>query len=475
MRDGVPYDQAFRTRMAMRGLRESRVRQPRKVPRPPGPNGAVLLINQLTGRELMIESIARLPRQYPRIAYLRLRGEHAYVLTHPETVLEVFQSQSRDTTKSRGLQVAKAVLGEGLLTSEGAEHLRARRMIQPAFHQQRIAQYADQMAEWARLHSRGWHDGQRIEVVADMSALTLSIVGSALFGSDLSGDAAVVGESLTNMLNSFQRLLLPAGFVLSRLPLPSARRLEVDARRLDELVQRVISEHRISGDTGDLLSMMISAQDEGFEMDDAQLRDEVMTLILAGHETTAMALSWCWYLLAQNPLVGERLRAELDGVLAGRDPEFGDLSALPFTYACVAETMRLFPPAWIYGRRASKDLEVDGWRVPRGSVIMASPYALHRDPRFWEAAGSFRPQRWISETAAFDESAPGQPRGAWATFGFSNRRCIGDQFAWVEAVMVLATLAQRWELKLVPGTSVTLKPAVTLRPGGGIPMTVHAI
>lgn len=209
-------------------------------------------------------------------------------------------------------------------------------------------------------------------------------------------------------------------------------------------------------------------------MDDAQLRDEAMTMVLAGHETTAMALSWTWYLLSANPQAAAGLHRELDSVLDGRDPEFADIPALPFTYAVIAEAMRLYPPAWILGRRTTAFQEVDGWPIPEGSLVLTSAYAMHRDPRFWDSALAFTPQRWINADGAFDESAPGQPKGAWFPFGFGNRKCIGDQFAWTEAVIVLATLAQRWELSLVPGSAVKPNPAVTLRPDGPIPMVLHA-
>ena len=473
MRDGRPYDLKYRTELAMRAIKNSKVPQPKNLPRPPGPSGRWLVFNAITKRESMAVGLAKLPRDYPRIAHAMLRGEHAYILTHPEPILEVFQVHGRDTTKSRGLQVARSVLGDGLLSSEGEHHLRQRRMVQPAFHKQRIAGYAEAMGDCARQHEKNWRDGDQIEVVSNMSALTLAIVGRALFGSDLTGDAKEVGTALTDVLQNLQRYLLPGSQYLTRVPSHRNRRLQANAARLDQLVQRLINEHRATGDTGDLLSMMIAAQEDGHTMDDAQLRDEAMTMVLAGHETTAMALSWTWFLLSANPPARTALCAELDSVLAGRDPGFGDIPRLPYTNAVIAESMRLYPPAWILGRRASVDLTIENWKIPRGSILLASAYATHRDPRFWDSALAYRPERWIDAAAKFDDYAPGQPKGAWFPFGFSNRKCIGDQFAWTEAVIVLATLAQRWDLELVPGQHVTADPAVTLRPASGIRMLLH--
>jgi len=473
MRDGVPYDLNYRTKLARQAIKEAKPKHVRKVARPPGPNGKKIIFNTATRRQTMAEVMAEIPRDFPRIAFTTLAGEPVYILTHPETILQVFQTHGKDTMKGRGLQLAMSVIGEGLLTSEGQTHLRQRRMIQPAFHRKRIESYAQSMVELSVAHEQAWVDGQAIDVVADMSALTLAIVGRALFGSDLASDAREVGEALTEVLENFQRQMLPGMQQFNRLPLPRNKRLHAQAERLDELVQRLIVEHREAGDNGDLLSMMIEAQDEGSTMDDAQLRDEAMTLVLAGHETTAMALSWTWYLLAGNPEVARKLRAELDDVLNGEAPSFQDMGRLPYTSAVIAESMRLYPPAWIIGRRTLADQEVDGWEIPAGSITLASAYAMHRDPRFWDSSLAFKPERWITDEGGYSETAPGQPRGAWFPFGFSNRRCIGDQFALTEGVLVLATLASRWELSLEPGSRVRGTPAVTLRPAGEYRMRVR--
>lgn len=473
LRDGHPYDLEYRTKLMRQAVADALVKQPRGVHRPDGPHGYMIAVNAISGRQSPVEFFSTLRETYPQLAYFHTRGEHTYVLTDADLIQEVFQGRGKDLVKGRALQQAKAVVGEGLLTSEGEQHMRQRRMIQPAFHHERIAEYAQQMSEAAVAHSDGWRDGQHVEMAADMSALTLDVVGRTLFGTDLTGSAREVGESLNEVLEAFPRMMLPGGQFISRLPLPSNKRLEESINRLDLLIQRIIAEHRANGDNGDLLSMMIAAQEDGFSMDDAQLRDEVMTLVLAGHETTAMTLTWTWYLLSQNLDIATALHAEVDSVLGGRPAEFADIPNLPFTHATISEAIRLFPPAWIIGRRTLTDMEIAGFEVPAGSILLASQMGTHRDPRYWQDAEQFTPRRWIDESGAFSEKAPGQPRGAWFPFAFGKRRCIGDQFAWTEAIIVLATLAQQWSPELDASAAIEPVGAVTLRPKGGMPMTVR--
>lgn len=449
----------------------------RDVARPAGPSAVIALDAFLRRRGAAPEFLADVARRYGSVAHLRLVGEHTYVLNTPDVIVDVMLAHGRETMKGRGLQGAKALLGNGLLTSEGDTHLRQRRLVQPAFHRDRIAGYAEVMVETTLRHEAAWADGRRVDLVADMSALTLAVVGATLFGSDLTGDAAAVGSAVTEVLEGLgSRLLL--GPLLLRIPTPGRSRALDASARLDALVQRLIDDHRAAGDRGDMLSMLIAAQEDGVGMDDAQLRDEAMTLMLAGHETTAMALSWSWLLLARNPAAARWLREELDTVVGpDREPSFADVAVLHRTRAVVAESMRLYPPAWIMGRRLLADIRVDTpdlgpVTLPAGALALASPYAQHRNPRWWDSALSFDPARWLDPSGAFDEAAPGQPRGAWFPFGWGNRRCIGDQFAWTEAVLVLATLARRWDPMPDPATPVRPMPAVTLRPSR-LPVTLR--
>ena len=416
--------------------------------------------------------MVELERTYPVMAHMRLLGEHAYVLTDPSAIVTVFLDHGRRTMKGRGLQGAKAVLGNGLLTSEGEVHLRNRRLVQPAFHRDRIAAYATDIVALTENHRGSWIDGNVVDMQAEMAAITLAIVGRTLFGADLRGDARDVGDALEALLSGMGTRLLLGPQVL-RIPTPARRRALEASARMDILIQRIIDEHRAAGDNGDMLSMLLAAQEEGVGLDDSQVRDEAMTLVMAGHETTAMTLTWTWMLLAQHPERAEWLHEELDRVLAGRPPTFEDMGDLPRTRAVVAEAIRLYPPAWIQGRRMLEDVEVAGWTIPAGALTLASQFALHRSARWWEAPLAFRPQRWIDTDGSFGEDVPGQPRGAWFPFGWGNRRCIGEQFAWTEATLVLAALAQQWSPRLAPGADLEPMPAVTLRTRAGMPMTLR--
>jgi cytochrome P450 len=477
LKDGRPWDFAARRDAAQAATAALRRPQPKGLPRPAGPPPLRTLIRFLR-RTKGTELFGGIARDYPGIAHVRFGREHLYVLSDPELVVQVLLTDAKHTTKSRGLAQTKSLLGEGLLTSEGDLHRRQRSLVMPAFHRARIAAYSRDMVTAAQAHGGQW--ARRIEagdgtldMAADMSTLTLGIVGRALFGEELSGDARAVGHALTEVLDNFDRTMLPTARLAARLRAPWVRRVEAAVADLDVLVARMIAEHRESGDSGDLMSMLLASTDADGGMSDAQVRDETMTLVLAGHETTAMALTWAWHLLDRDRDQAARLRAELDAVLGGRVPSFDDLPDLPFTRAVVAETMRIYPPAWILGRSLADDLEVGGWRVPAGSVVLTLPWVLHRDARYWPEPLRFRPDRWLSPDGRFDENAPGQPRGAWFPFGFGQRRCIGDQFAWTEAQLVLATLAGRFAPELAPGHQVDVQPAITLRPAGGMPMILR--
>ena len=428
----------------------------------------------VTGRRPAHEFFAQVARDYPRIARLRLAGESVYLLSDPDLINEVMLEQARSLMKGRALQQAKRLVGEGLLTSEGDFHMRQRRLVQPAFHRDRLARYADDMVAVTKDHESTWTDGQQVDLSADMSKLTLSIVGRTLFGSDLSADAHDIGQAVSTLFDGLQSNLLLGQDFLLRLPLKRNRRIQASMDELDAVVARVIRTHREQDDQGDLLSMLIASEVDGTTMDDKQVRDEVMTLLLAGHETTAMALTWTWYLLDQNPAAARALHDELARVLAGRTPTITDIADLPYTRGVVHESLRLFPPAWIIGRRALADVRAGEWTIPAGSLIVASPWVVHRHPDYWSSSLAFRPQRWLDEDGNFDESAPGQPRGAWFPFGWGNRRCIGDQFALIEAVLVVASLAQRWTPRPERGRPVLPAPLVTLRPREGLPATLIA-
>ena len=325
------------------------------------------------------------------------------------------------------------------------------------------------MTGFADRVQRGWTDGGTIDAAQEMMRLTLGVVGETLFGSDVESLAPRVGRSLTTMLDSFWLTMLPFFDVLEHLPVPAFRRMRMARAELDAIIYGLIAERRrFPGDRGDLLSMLLSAQDDegdGGGMSDRQVRDEAMTIFLAGHETTATALAWTWYVLSGAPDVEAQLHEEIDRVLGGRPPTLQDLPSLPFVEQVVTESMRLYPPAWIIGRRAIEDYPAAGYVVPARSLVLVSPYVMHRDARFFADPDRFLPERWTPDFKA------SLPPFAYFPFGGGARRCIGESFAWMELLLVISTLAQRWRFRLVPGHPVVPQPAVTLRMKHGLKMT----
>ncbi|HWP28608.1 MAG TPA: cytochrome P450, partial [Chloroflexota bacterium] len=344
-------------------------------------------------------------------------------------------------------------------------------LIQPAFHRQQLAAYSEIMVACTEQLLATWRDGEVRDIHQEMMRLTLQIVARALFGADVADEAAVVDEALRVALERFGTRLSSLAFLLpDTLPTPDNWGFLRAARRLDAIVYRIIAARRASGaDRGDLLSILLRARDEadGGGMTDRQLHDEVMTLLLAGHETTAIALSWTWYLLSQHPAVEARLLAELQAVLGGRAPTAEDLPRLPYTEWVLWEALRLYPPAWALAREAVQDCEIGGYPVPAGTIVVMSQWLLHRDPRYFDAPERFLPERWA------DGLAKRLPRYAYFPFGGGPRLCIGAGFASLEAALVLATVLPRFRLTLVPGHPIALWPSVTLRPRYGIRMVLH--
>jgi len=411
--------------------------------------------------------------QYGDIARVPLGAETLYLFSDPELVREVLVTNHRNFHKGRGLERAKMLLGDGLLTSEGEFHLRQRRLAQPAFHRQRVAAYGATMAGYAAARRDRWQAGATIDAHQEMMALTLAIVGKTLFDADVEHEAGEIGEALATTFESFNfGFFLPFGELLERLPLPATLRFRKARARLDATIYRLIEERRASDtDRGDLLSMLLMAQDtegDGGRMTDLQLRDEAMTIFLAGHETTANALTWTWYLLSQHPDVEARLHAEIDSTLGGRAATADDMSALPYARMVLAESMRLYPPAWILGRRALGAFEARGYTIPARSIVLMCQYTMHRDARWFPEPERFDPERFAPERQAE------RPKFAYFPFGGGPRVCIGEQFAWMEGMILLATIAQRWRLRLVPGHPVALQPIITLRPKHGMRMVVEA-
>ena len=438
---------------------------------PPGPPRSILPTFIYRPGRSPLAFFSNLQRKYGNVVHLETGGEHVFLVNEPPLIRDVLVTDQRYFMKGRGLERAKRLLGEGLLTSEGAVHLRQRRLMQPAFHKERIASYAAVMTDYAERVQSGWRDGSVVDVAQEMMRLTLGVVGKTLFDQDVESQAREVGEALTDVMDSFWIQMLPFYDRIEKLPLPAMKRARNARARLDRIIYGLIAERRRAlHDRGDLLSMLLLAQDEeqgGRGMTDEQVRDEAMTIFLAGHETTAVALAWTWFLLSGAPDVEARLHEEVDRVLAGRRPTVADLPALTFTEQVITESMRLYPPAWIIGRRALEDYQLDGYKIAKRSILVMSPYLIHHDPRFYADPEEFRPERW---TPAFKASLP---PFAYLPFGGGARRCIGESFAWMELALVLSSLARKWQLRLVPGHPVVPQPVVTLRLKHGLKMKAH--
>src|SRR4051812_11665539 len=389
----------------------------------PGPKPR--LIDSLVyrpGRDPLV-FFTQLERQYGGVVQYRMAGERIFLVSEPPYIKDILVTHNRNFTKSRGLERTKRILGNGLLTSEGAVHLRQRRLLQPAFHRDRIAGYGQTMVGYADRMRSQWQEGATVDVAREMNRLTLSVVGKTLFDADVESQAAAVGEALTGVMESFWMMLLPFADLLERLPVPRLRRARMARARLDAIIYRMIADRRASGrDHGDLLSMLLTAQDEddGGVMTDQQVRDEAMTIFLAGHETTANALTWTWYLLSGAPDVRAKLHEEIDRVLQGRLAAVGDLGSLSYTERIVTESMRLYPPAWLIGRRAIADYPIGPYVAPARSILVMSPFIVQRDARYYREPDRFDPDRWTPEFKA------SLPKFAYFPFGGGPRQCIGE-------------------------------------------------
>jgi cytochrome P450 len=414
--------------------------------------------------------------RYGDVVRFRFLFWPAYVLYHSDQVKRVLQENYRNYNKnSPNMKAAREIFGNGLFTNDGEPWLRQRRLMQPAFHHKRLASFGQLMTEatiaMLERGSRSTPGDALLDIPQEMMRLTLRIAGLALFSHDLTNEVNRIGRTFTTLgplISSYTTLPFPPLWV----PTPRNRRLLAGINTLNTIVYSIIEERRkqpVDTQATDLLGMLLSARDEetGLGMGDQQLRDEVLTLLLAGHETTATALTWTWYLLSQHPEVERRLHVELEKVLAGRNPSVAELDALPYTRMVIQESMRLYPPAFGFTRFAIASDEMGGYPVPANSMIFLSAYCTHRHTAFWEEPEVFDPERFTSERSA------GRPRFAYFPFGGGPRQCIGNSFAMMEAQLVLATIAQHYSLRLVPGHPVELQVLPTLRPRHGLPMTLH--
>ncbi len=442
----------------------------------PGPPSTAALRLLLPGGPDQITMFRRLQRRYGDVVRFTIGGRTVHLVSDPQDVKYVLQDNNRNYEKGRGLEKAKNLLGEGLLTSEGEQWRRQRRLIQPAFHRQKIATFAAKMTASTEAMLARWEpraaSGEPFDVSEEMMRLTLDIVAKTLFSAALDeSEFNTVAQVMRPILQfATRRITSPFDF-LDEWPTPANIRHQQRQDKLNEIVYRIIRERRSSAIVhDDLLGMLMAAQDEetGEQMSDRQLRDEVMTIFLAGHETTANLLSFLWALLSRQVAVRRQLVQEVDDVLEGRVPIVEDLAQLRITNLVIQETLRLYPPAWIIGRRTLEEDRIGGYRIPSQSGVLISPFIIHRHPGFWQNPEGFDPWRFTGEREQQ------RPRYAFLPFGGGPRLCIGNTFALTEAALVVAMVSQQYELNLVPGRPVETEAAFTLRPKNGVWVTLHA-
>jgi cytochrome P450 len=432
---------------------------------PPGPKGLPFLGSlPHLGRDVL-GFFTQCARQYGDIASFRLAAWPAILLSHPDLVEYVLVQNHQNFIKHRFFwRHVEAIFGHGLLTSEGEAWHQQRRLAAPAFAGTRLSRYGDTMVQYTERMLRRWPPGQAFDVHWEAMALTLQIAAKTLFNAEADQDVAEVSQALDEVMEQITVRFRRPFRIPDAIPLPGHLRYRRGLQRLDQLVARIVTERQGgTEDYGDLLSLLMLARDgTGQPMGERQLRDEVITMLLAGHETTALTLSWTWHLLGLHPAADAQLAEEVRTVLGERSPTVDDLPNLRFTGHVVSEALRLYPPAYAIGREALADCEIGGYRVPAGTTVYVSPWVMHRDPRWFDDPQAFRPERWG------DNLSKQLPRFAYMPFGGGPRVCIGNRFAVMEATLILATVAQRFRLEWQTDRPVQPMPSITLRPGGGV-------
>lgn len=440
----------------------------------PGPRGNLLMGVLPEVRRDALGFLMKTFQTYGDVARYRLGPLTSHLISHPDAIKHVLQEQVRNYTKDHvSYSLVRQVAGNGLLTSQGSFWLRQRRLAQPAFHRQRIAALGELMTRSTEEMLGSWQphitQGQALDIAEQIGHLTMRIVGDSLFGTSVSAQAKQVGDSFGLLSAQIVQRFRSLNLLPPVLPTAADRAFRSARQTLDTIVYGIIAERRRRNneDTGDLLSLLMLTRDEetGEQMDDKQLRDEVLTMLVAGHETTATTLSWVFALLAQHAGIEQKLHAELAAVLGGRTPTMADLPQLSYTRMIIEEVLRLYPPVYIFSRKVIQEDTIGGFRIPAGSSIDICPYVTHRHPAFWDRPDAFEPERFGSEL-----------RHRYAYFPFSSgpRQCIGNNFALAEMQLVLATITQRCQLRLQPDQQVEAEQLITLRPRGGLPMLVQS-
>lgn len=414
-----------------------------------------------------------LHRTYGKVAHYRFMGTPIVFVNEPEYIREVLVTQAASFVKERTVRRMKILLGEGLITSDDPIHIRQRRIAAPAFHRQRIAAYADRIVEIAAAQSSHWQPGQQIDIASASMALSLEIVARTLFDTEVTAEIRAINDEVNSIMEIYNLLIaLPRLESYLHLPLPVVLRFRRSKAKLDAIVNRLIVEHREAGvDKGDLLSMLLRSTDDQADaaghytgMSNDQVRDEALTIFLAGYETIANALTWTWYLLSQHPEIEAKMHEELDSVLGGRAATLDDYPNLRYTEQVLAESMRLYPPAWAMGRMSTQPVQLGPYLLPPGSHIFMSQYIMGRTAEYFPDPLRFDPERFTPEAKA------ARPKYTYFPFGGGSRQCIGESFAWMEGTLSLATIAQRWTMRFIPAYPIVLQPKITLRPKNPVMM-----
>jgi cytochrome P450 len=475
---------------------------------PPGPSSRLplnLFFNFLRDPLTVLHNLSK---EYGDISHFKFIGQHIYLINHPDYIKDVLVTYNNNFIKSRGLQLARRILGEGLLTSEGEIHHSQRELIRPVFQPDEVSSYANIMTDYALDTSNRWNDHHsNIDIHREFMHMTLAIVSKAFFNVSIEeSETKEIDQYVTTLIEYFNRARIPFAGIIEKLPLPNNMRFRHAKKQLDTIIYRIIDSHRRNSNSNhhnkqdrsyphkDLISLLLQGQTNGYisvnennksannkrnkkihniiinnnnTNNKQQLRDNVITILLAGHETVANALTWTFYLLSQNPKEEKMLHEEVDSVLDGDDhtvPTVRDIPKLEYTERVFAESMRLYPPAWAIGRQATNDCKIGDYVIPAGSSILMSQYLMHHDPRYFPEPERFDPERWNPQEKAK------RPRFSYFPFGGGPRSCIGEPFAWMEGISVIATIARSWKMRIMPGHPVILQPLVTLRPKYGMQM-----
>jgi cytochrome P450 len=403
------------------------------------------------------------------VARFRFMGDTCWVVSDPALVRKVLTSPPDVVARSGTFQKLRVFLGDSLITTEGVEHRMRRRQMQPAFHRELLEVYSKSMVAAARATADQWRDGQLVAMEREMAALTMDAIGNAVLGVDGRAEAPSVGAAVNKLMSAMPLMFIPRIENVVLKPVPGLGWVRRAFNTLDAIARRGATDSKAA-----LVESLRVAAAEVPQLSEEEVRDELLTLLIAGYETTSILLTWVWWLLDQRPQVAERLREEMQAVIGDRDPEYADVQNLHQTRAVLAETLRLRPPAWVNERAVVGDLELAGYRPAPGTLLLMPIWSVHRDPRWWDAPEEFRPERWLTSEGEYDEAAPGHPRGAYLPFGAGAHACIGKEFAWTEAALALAVLMPAWRPSVAPGARIGLRATATLRPAHGMPMRLAA-